>query len=430
MKRILIIGADMLNKQHAAGITLSSIFDQIEPQYLMGVAWGTKELDAKPGRIRIRRLDYNFFSIGRLLDNVYLKKISRRIKQAGQTHATNQDSGHTMSTAFRLLKNIREWIALMPSKAKVKVTVEDLKEIKKFAPDVIYTVGESVAALDLTYRLSRMLEIPIVIHFMDNWKNSIEWASNPFLKSYQKQLTRKCNQCYERSTECIAVSQGMANAYAKETGVKHSVVMNSIDAKTFHLPPKKCEGEVRFVYAGGLHLGRNVALRTIGECIDRLCEETGVKANFSIYTSKENIELYVADFARLKYTFLYPAVPHEEITKVYSQADVLVHAESDSQSNNEFFKYSVSTKMSEYLASGRTVMFWGPDNIYLYDFLKDNGIAYTASNESEAEDLLRMFIKGNYENLADKAYTYATAHFDIHVALQAFCETIDNVALP
>lgn len=431
MKRILIIGANVLNMQNAAGITLRSVFDQIDPQCLMGVAWGDMRADTEQGTLNIRKLHYRNFSLGQLLDNPKLKKASRRIKKAEQSYAVNTDNAtKPMSGVFRAVKCLREWIALAPSRAAVAVSAEDMNALKAFSPDVIYTVGESISALDLSYRLSIALDIPIVIHFMDNWKHHIEWAENPLLKRYQKRLKQKCDLCYERSTACIAVSQGMADVYTEETGVAHNVVMNSIDTEAFHLPAKAASDEIHFVYAGGLHLGRHAALLMIGEHIDRICDETGAKASFSIYTSKENLDLHAGDFANLKHTVLHSAVPHDQIMKVYAQADILIHAESNENRNNDFFKYSVSTKMSEYLASGRTVMFFGPENIYLYDFLKDNDLAYTAASEADADRLLRIFIAGRYENLADKAYAYARDHFDVNVAVKAFCDTIEHVSIP
>ncbi len=432
MKRILVVGANVLNVENAAGITLRSVFDHIAPQDLMGLAWGDVSDCSGQAHFRIHRLYYKNLSLGRFLDNAWLKKASRRIKRAEKPYAahSHKEVNRIHSKVFQIVEYLREWIALAPSRAIVKISAEDMDEIKKFSPEVIYTVGESISALDLSYRLSRIMDIPIVIHFMDNWRNSIEWAENPLLKNYQRRLAAKCNLCYKRSTTCIAVSQGMADAYTKETGVGHSVIMNSIDTGVFHLPPKERTDEVQFVYAGGLHLGRNVALRVIGEQIERICKETGAKVSFSIYTSRENINLFGGDFAALQHTNVYDAVPHDEIMRVYSQADVLIHAESGVQKNNDFFKYSVSTKISEYLSSGRTVMFFGPSNIYLYDFLKDNELAYTAENANEAECLLRMFIEGGYESRIDKAYHYAKEHFDINVAVKAFCDTIDNVTIP
>lgn len=222
----------------------------------------------------------------------------------------------------------------------------------------------------------------------------------------------------------------MADVYQAETGIPHSVIMNSVDVAAFKCEPRAREGALRFVYAGGLHLGRERALKTIGECIDRVCEETGEQIDFTLYTSQENIDVYGEQFAHLANTRVVRAVPHEQIIAVYRQADILVHVESAELESNEFFKYSVSTKISEYLATGRPILFFGPKNISLFGFLADNQLAYTVSDAHELKQVITRMLKGMENDDSLNAQKYAEQHFDLSVARKRFEEVIDSVTLP
>ena len=427
MKRILIIGADMLNHNDAAGITLKSIFEAIDASSLMGITWGKGSSRVRCISMKVVHLSYSAMSVGRMLDQPCFKKISKKMRRAEVSAQTNkrQDNGHT--TVRQMKKNVRQWIALSLARSRVKIKQKDVVTIKDFNPQVIYTVGETVSALDLSYRLSKAFNIPIVIHFMDNWKNSIEWASNSLLTRYQKKLSYYCDLCYSRSTECIAIGERMADAYMKESGVKHTVIMNSIDTSSFYCEPKESVGKVQFLYAGGLHLGRDEALREIGKCIDYACRETGKQAEFLIYTSEDNLALYADEFKSLEHTKLVTAVPHDRIRELYRSADVLVHVESSALTSNEFFKYSVSTKISEYLATGRPFLFWGPKDIYLLDFLRDNKLAYTASCIEEAQHIVFEMMNECHNEYSENAVKYAERNFDIAVAQERFRQIIDNV---
>ncbi len=427
MRRILIVGADILNQQNAAGITLRSIFDGIDEKYLMGITVGNKASCGQQYPINMINVHYCFFSAGSILDHPCIKEASKRAKMAEKVSSSSFRESTNHSGARRVLKSIRQRIALMPASSRIRFRKKEFDVINQFNPQVIYTVGESVSRLKLSYDLSNKLNIPIVIHFMDNWKKCIEWASNPLLTRYQKKLGYYCDLCYSRSTECIAIGERMADAYMKESGVKHSVIMNSIDTSSYYCEPKASVGKVQFLYAGGLHLGRDEALRKIGKCIDYACRETGKQAEFLIYTSEDNIALYADEFKSLEHTKLVTAVPHERIRELYRKADVLVHVESSALTSNEFFKYSVSTKISEYLATGRPFLFWGPKGIYLLDLLRENKLAYTASCIEEAQHIVLEMMNDCHNEYSENALKYAENNFDIAVAQERFRQVIDNV---
>lgn len=430
MKRLLIIGADIIEKQNAAGITLKSIFSEFNSGSLMGIDWGGSDDSIGQSAMPIRHLSFSFFTFGRLLNKNCFKRISGRMKKKEISSQVDKGTMRAPKPWQLAIKWIRQWIALLPASSKIQFTNSDISTIKAFDPQVIYTVGETVTALRVAYFLSKKLDIPVVIHFMDNWKHSVEWASNPLLKGYQRRLRKYCDLCYSRSTNCIAIGDRMASVYQAETGISHSVIMNSVDVSAFKCEPHENDGMIRFIYAGGLHLSREQALKTIGECIDCVCENTGREADFSIYTSQENIDAYAEQFINLKNTHMHSAIPHEKIIELYRKADVLVHVESTELDNNDFFKYSVSTKISEYLATGRPILFFGPQNISLFEFLSQNQLAYTVSDVHELKRVITAMFEGAENDYSQNTRKYAEQHFDITVARKRFEEVIDSVSLP
>lgn len=423
MKRILIINTDSVNTGNATGITLQSIFGALNPENLMELYWGTSRPLTGSVKLKSRVLRPAPLSFAALFSNNRGRQISRSIKHSTAGTGGGARGGH------KIVSDLRQFVALQTDLSRICLTKKDMQEIRAFAPEVIYTLGGGVASLKMAYRLSRKLRIPIVMHFMDNWRHCIQWEENPLLKHYKKQLRGYCNRCYQRSNGCIAISPKMAEVYTEETGIPHSTVMNAVNVSDFYTAPRPGDGVFRFVYAGGLHLGREKGLYRIAEAIREVAAEKNKAAEFLIYTSPENIAAYQDAFREFEEVRFLPAVPHDGIRKVFAGADFLVHTESNDLMKNEFFRYSISTKIPEYLASGRPVLFFGPSDIYLYTFLTEAGVAVTAPDADALSREIASALDGKYAAMPERAYLYAKEHFDVTVAVNTLCHVFENAGL-
>lgn len=420
MKRILIINSNSISLNDATGITLQSIFGELDSEKLMELYWNKNAELSQGVKINSRLLRYRFCSLGYLLSNKKSRQISTSIRQKVQSTAQKT------SEKALLLKWLRQFVYLQSDCSEIAITKKNIKEIISFKPEVIYTLGGSVAVLRTVYRLSKKLDVPIVIHFMDNWRHHIQWEDNPLLKGYKRKLDKYCKLCYSRSRHCIAISPKMAKVYTEETGIKHSYIMNSVRVADYICAPKEKSDTINFVYAGGLHLGRNNALAEIGSIIDEISTQKAINAKLLIFTSQENINLHQGEFEALKNTRLLPAVAHDNIKEVYEQADVLVHIESNALVGNGFFKYSISTKIPEYLATGKSMLFYGPSNIYLYEFLKENSLAYVADDKEKLIKRIDYLVSNKGGDLSKNGVCYAKEHFDVKSAVKTLNKVIDD----
>ncbi|MDO4746489.1 MAG: hypothetical protein Q4B18_08025, partial [Bacillota bacterium] len=74
MKRVLIVGAGIIEKPNAAGITLKSIFSEFDSKSLMGLDWGAAEDSANQTMMPIRHLSFSFFTFGHFLTKDCFKR--------------------------------------------------------------------------------------------------------------------------------------------------------------------------------------------------------------------------------------------------------------------------------------------------------------------------------------------------------------------
>ena len=192
MKRVLIVNSNSVNVNNATGITLQSVFGELDADRLMELYW-IKTADVTGNlNIKFKVLDFAPFSLAGLVFNNKGKEISGKMKN------TAERSAKPNSVIKKAITYLRQFITLQADLSRIKLTKRDMEDIKAFKPQVIYTLGGGVVALRLSYLLSKKLDLPIVVHFMDNWRHCLQWEDNPLLGHYKKTLKKYCNLCYSK----------------------------------------------------------------------------------------------------------------------------------------------------------------------------------------------------------------------------------------
>lgn len=396
---VLIVNQQSLKKNNATGITLRSLWKEWPRANLMEVYFDEFEPHLEDDNESI-----NSF----LIPTNFLNRIAHS-KRASKLNSNIKWQCHQNKTTIKT--KIRQAIVLGLDLLPVMLPLKIKKKIANFKPDVIYTLGSNVGSLRLAYRLSKVFDVPILMHYMDNWPECLQWENNPFCKFYRLILNHVHKKCLRRCKAGLAISSAMSLAYSKKFKIPFFTIMNSVDVDEFHAKPKLQNKPVHFVYAGGLHLNRWQALRDIG----RALLETDEECILHIYTSTNNAEMYQDNFPAN--TVFHSPVSRSGIIEVYGNADVLVHIERDNPLLHSFFKFSISTKIPEYLSSGRAILFYGPKNIALYRYLDENNAAFVAdSYDSLLAAIKAIFDGGTIPQLLINAERLARTNHSISLA--------------
>lgn len=367
--RVLMINEQSIEKNNATGITLRSLWNSWPKENIMEIYMDPREIKRK--YLHIEGMTPAFNPLRKLA----LLKIFSRTNQ----HLKNKTIPQDFKTSKIFLKTwIRQLLVVIADSFSVSLNSNQNRKLEEFRPQVIYTLGASVSTLKLAYKISLKYEIPIVFHYMDNWVEYIQWEKNPMIKWYKNTLQKWHYRCMEKVKTAIAISPIMKNEYEKKFKKKYYVLMNSVNLKDLKIESFKARKNNRhFIYAGGLHLKRSKALKEFAEVL----KEIGNGDTLDIYT-KNNSPEYRKYFNNLPVVF-YEAISHNDIKKIYDIADVLVHAEVRNDILLGYFKYSISTKIPEYLATGKPVIFYGPKEMGLYSYLEENDVAFLASEKKE-----------------------------------------------
>lgn len=247
-----------------------------------------------------------------------------------------------------------------------------------FRPQVIYTMLGSNGMLKLVSDMQRRFEIPIVPHIMDDWPETL--YRNTLLRPVLRTMMRwRWRSVLAKSPVRMAISDSMAVEYERRYGGHFEAFMNVVEPECLVASPvPERPGELRFVYIGGLHLGRAEVLRGIGRAL-AAARGSSRQGILLIYTqdpsSPEGTSLRDAPGLRLL-----GSLAPQEVPAAMRDADVLVHVESFERDLRRYTRYSLSTKIPEYLAAGRPILAVGPPEVASIRYVEALGCGITVGS--------------------------------------------------
>ena len=329
--RVLIVNSQSILAKNATGITLRSLWR----------SWPTAKVmelycDSKYEKV----CGFEVVSLQMGLKNIPLRTIMMTSAGHSINQSLKENSASNSSNSASWKGRIRKVAVCISDVSMVRIDSKLLNMIRRFDPEIIYTLGGNVLSLKTSYILSKKLNKPIVLHYMDNWIENFQWEDDRLLHFYRKVLDKWHRKCLENSNIGITISQLMADVYTQRFHIPHVPLMNSVEIDSFICDETQRSELTIFVYAGGLHLNRWKNLYEIAQVI-------GNRGRLIIYTSDQDRSSYEQEFEDLNVEFR-DYVPHDRINEVYEKADILVHTEVENPTGNKFFRYSISTKIPEY----------------------------------------------------------------------------------
>jgi len=258
------------------------------------------------------------------------------------------------------------------------------------APDIIYCNTSSPRMYKLSDRYSKKLKIPFFPHIMDDWPNiigsSTKFASplNYYYKNYLTRLFRRCPAAF-----CI--SKYMCEEYALRYKynnffpLMHSVEKHEDDNIGCN------EDNIRtIIYAGSLYLERNLTIIKLAEAIEQLNVHN---IRIVVYAPEKQWEELEKGFASYKTIEYGGFVSQQELEKVISNTWGLALIESFDPEMLEYTRLSMSTKVPEYLASGKPILAIGNEIQGSIRYIKEYNAGYVATDMSELHQVVKMMIE-------------------------------------
>lgn len=284
---------------------------------------------------------------------------------------------------------------------------KDLKLfIRDFNPDVIWMDG---SPLPFMYRLyDYILKIankPATIFLQDDVYTYLRGGVWRHLRRYH--LRQSVKKIIKQCSNVFVASPKMKREYDAIFGVNSTFISKSFRKNSIVFTPTKPHQPLRLVYMGQVIYGRIKTLIDTAEAM-KVINKNEAKCQLFIYTNnriEENDSQLLLSGGNV---FLKDPVPYSEVPDVIADNDVLVFVETFDPKLNKIARLSFSTKISDYLKSGKCVLAIGPADLAPIEYFKEEDAALVATDSNEILDCLSALLQpGTVEMYSAKAYACA-----------------------
>ncbi|MGU8477316.1 hypothetical protein ACV3QH_08585 [Clostridium perfringens] len=392
-KKLLVVSNDPISKTSNNGKTIASFIDEKDKNYVRQLYFSTEKPSVK---------GYLYYQLS---DKDVLKGIFRqkqrgraceaidRISQLASEHNHNKIKRNAFTRILREFLWSKNW--------KSKQLIKWLDEYK---PDVVFFVaGDSGFAYKIVNFIVNRYKSRLVTYITDDYimprnkENMIE-------KIRRKYIRKKMLNCIEESDEYFTISTLMQDAYYKLSGKKSNLMINITSSLKMKCDFGKLENKnINIIYTGSLYYNRDKTIGLVAEAVSRYNEKIkGQKKHIeiSVYSNIEPDIRSKQKFVKKNICEYRGSLNPEELKYALNRADILLFVESFDEEMKEKTKYSLSTKVPEYMSVGKPILAIGPNDIGSMNYLND--VAFCANSEEKIYSVIQQMLS-SHEAMNQKA---------------------------
>jgi len=420
--RVLVVNGVSIRPESASGVTMCHLF----------AGWPTDRIAQIYGEVEppdpaicpnCRRMSLADVPLDRVVRKMFGRKLDSVFgpPSKGLPPGIGATSTVGKPPPRNKLRNVSSaWADLL----RYRITRDSWAWIEEFRPQVLYSALGSIRMMRLVLRISRRFGLPIVPHIMDDWP-STHYGSTIYTRLPRRIMLSRLRAVFRRSPAGMTISDAMAAEFRQRYGIRFEGFMNCVDIPAeCPPPPARAAGEpLRFAFIGGLHYSRWQSLCQIGRALVGL-RANGLAAVLDIYAPQDDIAQYGPALREVSSIRVQGNFRTEELPDALLRSDVLVHVESFDEIARRYFRLSLSTKVPLYLASGRPILCYGPEDINTCRYLQtcQSGFVVGAQDEAALTDAIRQLgaDAALRRDLGRRAWEQARARHDEHVVCERF----------
>ena len=376
--RILVISHNVFSNSSAMGKTLVSMLSCVNKENLAQLYFHSERPTTNmcENYLRIRDQDILFSVITRntrcrVFDSGDIKDTVKEIRTdtglVSKIYQFSRKRTPPIYNARNLMWKLGKWD-----------TTDFWKWINDFSPDLIFFAsGDYAFSYEITYEISRRLEIPIVMWCCDDFYIGKRHTNTLGGRYCYKNLMKWVKKISERVESIVVISDKMKRDYGAIFTQPISVVRISAPKNSKMLSKEERSG---IVYVGGLGVNRIEPLLELGRQLSRA--KPGGYECIDVYSGDKNehtLKLLVEENG----IRFHGAADPEEVEKILGRAKFILHVEAFDSVSKARTAYSLSTKIGESLRSGACIFAYGPLDISSIEYLKENEAAVILKSAEE-----------------------------------------------
>jgi len=259
------------------------------------------------------------------------------------------------------------------------------------------------------YIISRTQK-PVVSYLADDNYTYKSVHKDPFSLIHRHILRKYVKYIVVHSTKLMVIAPKQKEEYDRIFGADSVVMTKGIDFEPFE--SYQTGNPIKMVYTGKLIIGRWKSLAAIAEAFGGINQD-GIKIMLDIYTTDsltdEQNKLLNRNGCSVK-----GALTLEQVKEVQKAADILVFVESLEKKFRNTARLSFSTKITDYLRSGKCIFAIGDKDIAPMDYFIRYDSAVTATSYEQISEKLAELVNtpDSILEYAKKAYNCGVEHHE------------------
>lgn len=400
--KVLIISVDPFNRSNGSGITLSNLFEGWDKNNLAQIYMA----DQSPSNdvcVKCYKLkpQVAFF-------DYYLRKSLALFSKPESEIAISPSAVVQNSSSKNLKSQIHLNLRAIADLSPLFIPDELFKWIEEFNPDIIYCALGSARMINLTNEIAERIGKPVVPHFMDDWPTTL-YTQNELAGLARKMFNKVFNKVLSNSNGGLCISEQMAEEYHKRYKLHFEPFVNCVEDTLFSLPKTDdfINDKIVLMYVGGLHLNRWQSILDISKAVEKL-NEVNKNIVLKIYCPLKDAELYSKYFIKNEATKFEGSLDSSQVSGVLRNATILLHVESFDENYAEYTKFSLSTKIPQYMAAGKPILGYGPHILASMQHIEktNSGKIVFEKNMEKLVEVIRSLIENK-----DLLFKYAIEGF-------------------
>jgi len=254
-------------------------------------------------------------------------------------------------------------------------------------------------------------DLKMILFVMDDWQGHHESHRLPYSQRRQLLLQEAVNRSHAR----FAVSKEMAAHYQAIHGKQWEVAHNGISTQLIPETPSANGSKKRVLLAGDVNEFRFDAVIAFAEAIQRYNDRSNEGLDFVVLG--EVAQQHRHRLSTLPCVSLKGRLPHVDCLNAMKRADLLYLPLAFGKNAARIARYSLPTKLPEYLATGNTVLFHAPAESALFQVAEryDLNPRLSTTDPISLDNFLERWQRAEYDvdDRVSKARIALIQEFDI-----------------
>lgn len=329
----------------------------------------------------------------------------RQLNWDGSISIIDDPSKKIRSNSLKPKSKIKDILAANPFLQNLGIPLRNLwlgrnryskglqNELTKIQPEMVYAWPSSKYLAKAILTACRNLELPLFIHVVDDYvykSRRLRKLLNIHFHGADYWLEQIASYSSGRAT----IGPHMASEYGYRYGGEWTwfTTLVSKDDYSAEFQISHYEDNIQIVFMGNIGYDRWKTLKELGEELARL-SNGGVSVNLHIYASLTDIKLYGEQLAIPGVIDVREWVPSEDLPRILQNADILLHVEpTDNSKYIPAIRWSLSTKISQYMMAGRCIMAIGSQSLASMQFISESGSGVVLHSIPKQRNKLKEFL--------------------------------------